>query len=70
MADGTLDGVIDCRGMLSAYDIMASSLILKEAGGNITDLKGDIINKPAHATGISIIATRDKELHDCIVDLI
>ncbi len=70
VADGTLDGVIDIRGMLSAYDIMASSLVLKEAGGKLTDLRGNAVNKPAKATGISIIATRDKGLHDSIVKLL
>jgi len=29
-ADGTLDGVIDTRGLVSGYDIMASALVLKE----------------------------------------
>lgn len=40
VADGTLDGVIDTRGLVSGYDIMASALVLKEAGGLLTDLKG------------------------------
>ena len=30
VADGTLDGIIDTRGLVSGYDIMASALILKE----------------------------------------
>lgn len=36
VADGTLDGVIDTRRLVSGYDIMVSPLVLKEAGG-VTD---------------------------------
>lgn len=66
-ADGTLDGVIDTRGLVSGYDIMASALILKEAGGFLTDLKGRTISDDVRATGMSIIGTKNKELHDKIV---
>ncbi len=67
VADGTLDGVIDTRGLISGYDIMASSLLLKEAGGFLTDLQGNILTDDVKATGMSIIGTRNKELHDTIV---
>jgi myo-inositol-1(or 4)-monophosphatase len=67
VADGTLDGVIDTRGLVSGYDIMAASLVLKEAGGFLTDLKGKIITDDALATGLSIIGTKNKGLHDRIV---
>jgi myo-inositol-1(or 4)-monophosphatase len=66
-ADGTLDGVIDTRGLVSGYDIMASSLILKEAGGFLTDLQGNILTNNVKVTGISIIGTKNEELHDKIV---
>ncbi len=67
VADGTLDGVIDTRGLVSGYDIMASALILKEAGGLLTDLEGRILSDDVKASGMSIIATKNKELHDRIV---
>ena len=67
VADGTLDGVIDTRGLVSGYDIMASSLILKEAGGFLTDLQGNVLTNNVKATGISIIGTKNQELHDKIV---
>lgn len=66
-ADGTLDGVIDTRGLVSGYDIMASALILKEAGGLLTDLKGDIISGDVRASGLSIIGTKNRELRERIV---
>ena len=66
-ADGTLDGVIDTRGLVSSYDIMASALILKEAGGSLTGIGGNIISSDVKATGLSIIGTKNKELHDRIV---
>jgi myo-inositol-1(or 4)-monophosphatase len=68
VADGTLDGIIDTRGLVSGYDIMASALILVEAGGQIYDLRGKpIIDDDVKATGISIIGTKNKELNERIV---
>lgn len=64
VADGTLDGVIDTRGLVSGYDIMASALILKEAGGVLTDLRGETIANDVRITGLSIIGTKNRELHD------
>jgi myo-inositol-1(or 4)-monophosphatase len=66
-ADGTLDGVIDTRGLVSGYDIMASALILKEAGGFLTDLGGKPVANDVRVTGLSIIGTKNKELRDRIV---
>jgi fructose-1,6-bisphosphatase/inositol monophosphatase family enzyme len=66
-ADGTLDGIIDTRGLVSGYDIMASALILKEAGGFLTDLEGGILSSNVRATGLSIIGTRNREIHNNIV---
>jgi len=67
VADGTLDGIIDTRGLVSGYDIMASALVLKETGGFLTGLLGKTISGEVRATGLSIIGTIDKELHDKIV---
>ena len=67
VADGTLDGVIDTRGLLSGYDIIASALILKEVKGSLTDLTGKPMVSDVKATGLSIIGTVNKELHDRIV---
>ena len=70
VADGTLDGVIDTRGLVSGYDIMASALVLKEAGGSLTDLEGKPIVRDVKASGLSIVGTKNKELHDRIVKTI
>lgn len=70
VADGTLDGIIDTRGLVSGYDIMASALILKEVGGSLTDLKGNIIANDVKVTGLSIIGTKNEELHDRIVEML
>jgi myo-inositol-1(or 4)-monophosphatase len=67
VADGTLDGVIDTRGLVSGYDIMASALILKEAGGFLTNLEGRILSDDVRASSLSIIGTKNKELHEKIV---
>ncbi|MBU3968386.1 MAG: inositol-1-monophosphatase [Euryarchaeota archaeon] len=69
VADGTLDGIIDTRGLVSGYDIMASALILKEAGGQLSDLRGvRIIDDDVKTTGMSIIGTKNKDLHNKIVN--
>ena len=66
-ADGTLDGIIDTRGLVSGYDIMASALILKETGGFLTDIEGKNLSHDVKASGLSIIGTKNKEMHDKIV---
>lgn len=68
VADGTLDGVIDTRGLISGHDILASTLILKEIGGNLTDLKGKPIDEDVKASHLAIIGTRNRELHNKIVE--
>lgn len=67
VADGTLDGIIDTRGLVSGYDIMASALVLKEAGGILTNLDGKVLAGGVDATGLNIIGTKNRELHDRIV---
>src|SRR5574341_1195053 len=67
VADGTLDGLIDTRGLVSGYDIMASALILKEAGGLLTNLRGEVIANDVRVSGLAIIGTRNRELHERIV---
>ncbi|MFH1322658.1 MAG: inositol monophosphatase family protein [Methanobacteriota archaeon] len=68
VADNTLDGVIDTRGLVSGYDIMASALVLNEAGGQLCDLRGKpIIDDDVKATGISLIGTKNNDLNERIV---
>ena len=70
VADGTLDGIIDTRGLVSGYDIMASALILKESGGTLTDLEGNNLTDNVQVTGLSIAGTRKSELHDKIIRML
>lgn len=67
VADGTLDCIMDTRGLVSGYDIMASALILQEAGGELTDLSGKIIADSVQATGISLIGTKNPDLRNMII---
>jgi len=67
VADGTLDGLIDTRALVSGYDIMASALILKESGGSLTDLKGRNLTNNVQVTGLSIVGTKNNELHNKII---
>lgn len=68
VADGRFDAVIDTRDLISGYDILAGSLILKEAGGQITDINGKKLNKDVSASGFSLIASLDRKIHSEIVE--
>jgi fructose-1,6-bisphosphatase/inositol monophosphatase family enzyme len=47
---------------------MASALVLKEAGGQLCDLRGKpIIDDDVKATGISMIGTKNNDLNERIV---
>lgn len=70
VADGTLDGLIDTRGLVSGYDIMASALILKESGGTLTDLRGNNLTNNVQVTGLSIAGTKNSELHEKIIRML
>ncbi|MFQ6071991.1 MAG: inositol monophosphatase family protein [Methanosarcinales archaeon] len=71
VAIGSIDGLIDVRDFLSGYDISASYLILKEAGGIITDINGnDYTDMDVNATGFSFACAKDKELHNKIISIL
>lgn len=70
VADGTLDGLIDTRGLVSGYDIMASALILKESAGLLTDLNGKNIADNVQVTGLSLAGTKNSELHEKIIRML
>lgn len=65
VAKGTFDAIIDSRNRISGYDIMAASLILREAGGFLTDYHGrGLSDKPVSIRGISILGAANESLHD------
>ena len=61
VANGGLDVVLDTRGKLGGYDIMAGQLILRESGGYLIDLDGKDINERVTKRGISLIASTDED---------
>jgi myo-inositol-1(or 4)-monophosphatase len=64
VAEGALDAVIDVRDLVNGYDIAGAALILKEAGGLITDLEGDELRTEVGEThNLSIIAALQPEVH-------
>lgn len=64
VADGSTDAFIDIRGKLRVTDMVASYLILREAGGIIVTPKGEELDVPLEATQrISFIAASNKKLY-------
>jgi fructose-1,6-bisphosphatase/inositol monophosphatase family enzyme len=64
VAEGALDAVVDVRALINGYDIAGASLIVKEAGGMITDLEGDEFGTEVGETErISLIAALEPEIY-------
>ncbi|BAI61420.1 putative inositol-1-monophosphatase/fructose-1, 6-bisphosphatase [Methanocella paludicola SANAE] len=69
VARGSLDAIIDSRDRISGYDIMAASLILKEAGGVLTGYAGnDMSTMPVNAGSFSILGAANSELHKKLLE--
>jgi myo-inositol-1(or 4)-monophosphatase len=67
VADGSTDAFIDIRGKLRVTDIVASYLILREAGGIIVSPEGEELNVPLAATQrLSFIAASNKRIYEAI----
>ena len=70
VAEGAFDAVIDVRDLINGYDIAGASLILKEAGGIITDLKGKEFETEVGKTQkISLIAALEPEIYKRMRDM-
>lgn len=64
IASGTSDAFVDLRGFLRAPDFAASTFILKEAGGIVTNAEGKKLNcKLDPKARSTVIATCTTELH-------
>ena len=60
VADGSLDGFIDLRGIFRGTDLAAATLILREAGAVLIDRRGEnIIGKCTNDEHYDYIAARD-----------
>jgi len=71
VAEGVIDVVIDVRGLISGYDIAGAALILKEAGGIVTDLRGKELKSEVGKTqNISLIAALEPEMYKRMLDLL
>ncbi|PVX24385.1 MAG: hypothetical protein CW691_07860 [Candidatus Bathyarchaeum sp.] len=69
VADGSTDAFIDVRGKLRVTDMVASYLILREAGGIIVTPEGEELNVALSATQrLSFIAASNKKLYEAIKD--
>jgi myo-inositol-1(or 4)-monophosphatase len=67
VADGSTDAFIDIRGKLRVTDMVASYLILNEAGGIIRTPEGNELNAPLEATArLSFISAGNKTLYEKI----
>ncbi len=71
VAEGALDAVIDVRDLVNGYDIAGASLILKEAGGIITDLKGKEFGTEVGIThNVSLIAALKPGVHAEMLEIV
>ncbi len=67
VADGSTDAFIDIRGKLRVTDIVASYLILREAGGIMVTPEGEELNGPLVPTKrLSFIAASNKTIYEAI----
>ena len=71
VAEGVIDAVIDVRGLISGYDIAGAALILKEAGGVITDIKGkELEEEVGKAQSILLVAALEPEIYKRMIDIL
>jgi myo-inositol-1(or 4)-monophosphatase len=67
VADGSTDAFIDIRGKLRVTDMVASHLILREAGGIMVSPGGSELNVPLAATQrLSFIAASNRRIYEAI----
>jgi len=67
VADGSTDAFVDIRGKLRVTDMVASYLILREAGGIMVTPEGEELNVPLAATQrLSFIAAANKKMYEAI----
>jgi myo-inositol-1(or 4)-monophosphatase len=70
VADGTIDGFVDLRGVFRGTDLAAASLILQEAGATIIDEKGQVLaGKCTNDETYSLVAACDSQLAKQLLQL-
>jgi myo-inositol-1(or 4)-monophosphatase len=64
VAEGALDAVIDVRHLINGYDIAGAALILREAGGIITDSEGrELRTEVGETHNLSLIAALKPDVY-------
>ncbi len=70
VASRKLDAMVDVRGFMRIVDFAAGKIILEEAGGVFTDIKGNEINSRLEdETGVSLIAAGSRKTHEWLLKL-
>ena len=69
IAEGRADGYLTTSNRTSQWDICAPEIILKEAGGKVTDLKGEsfIYNRKQVRNSNGIVASNGR-IHSSIIE--
>jgi fructose-1,6-bisphosphatase/inositol monophosphatase family enzyme len=71
VAAGLTDAFIDLRNKIRTTDVAAGFLILKEAGGVVTDGTGKLVNVPLDPKQtLSFVASGNPEIHQKILNLV
>jgi len=71
VADGTLDGFIDLRGIFRGTDLAAAALILRETGAVLIDRHGkNIVGKCTNDEHYEYIAARDVDFAQTLLKLV
>ena len=70
VAEGVLDAVVDVRNLINGYDIAGAALILKEAGGRLTDVEGKVLKAEVGMThNVSLIAALKPDVYTEMRDM-
>jgi len=70
VASGRLDAMIDVRGFMRIVDFAAGKIVLEEAGGIFTDIRGNRIDpRLEDQSGVSLIAAGNRKLHEWLLKL-
>lgn len=71
VADGRYDAYVDIRNELTAEDFLAASLVIKEAGGVITDINGNDWGEIQNLTQpFTVLAAATPQLHVALIKLL
>lgn len=70
VASGKLDALVDVRGALRVTDVAAGQLIIKEAGGLVTDGEGNSLKLPESVTSRVEIVASNGRAHERLLKLL